>query len=45
MMDIEPERGFLFSSAVLAVGLVGLVAMMAATVILWDVGAGPAFVN
>lgn len=45
MMDISQERGFLFSSAVLAVGLVGLVAMMAVTVILWDIGAGPRFVN
>lgn len=45
MMDISQERGFLFSSAVLAVGLVGLVAMMAVTVILWDIGAGPRFIN
>ena len=45
MMDIDQERGFLFSSAVLAVGLVALVAMMAATVILWDIGAGPSFMN
>ncbi|MDH5632221.1 MAG: YIP1 family protein [Gammaproteobacteria bacterium] len=45
MMDISQERGFLFSSAVLAVGLIGLVAMMAATVILWDVGAGPRFLG
>lgn len=45
MMDISQERGFLFSSAVLAVGLIGLVAMMAITVILWDIGAGPRFMN
>jgi hypothetical protein len=43
IMGITKERGFLFSSAVLAVGLVALVAVLAATVILWDIGAGPAF--
>ena len=41
MMDISPERGFLFASAVLAVGLVMLVAVLAATVILWASGFGP----
>ena len=43
MMEISVERGFLFSSAVLAFGLVGLVGMLAATVILWGFGLGPAF--
>jgi len=43
VMSITKERGFLFSSAVLAVGLVALVAVLAATVILWDIGIGPAF--
>lgn len=43
VMGIPPERGFLFSTAVLAVGLVTLVAVLAATVILWDIGIGPAF--
>ncbi|MDH3311385.1 MAG: YIP1 family protein [Gammaproteobacteria bacterium] len=43
MMGIPRERGFLFSTAVLAVGLVTLVAVLAATVILWDIGAGPVF--
>jgi hypothetical protein len=45
MMEIPPERGFLFSSAVLAFGLVGLVGMLAATVILWGFGLGPVFTN
>lgn len=45
IMGIPKERGFLFSTAVLAVGLVTLVAVLAATVILWDVGAGPVFAN
>jgi hypothetical protein len=43
MMGISKERGFLFSSAVLAVGLVMLVGLLAASVILWSLGAGPAF--
>jgi Yip1 domain len=43
VMGIPAERGFLFSTAVLAVGLVALVAVLAATVILWDIGAGPVF--
>lgn len=37
IMGVSQERGFLFASAVLAVGLVLLVAIMAVTVILWDV--------
>lgn len=45
MMEISEERGFLFSSAVLAVGLVLLVALLATTVILWGFGLGPAFVS
>ena len=43
MMDISPEKGFLFSSAVLAVGLVALVGLLASTVVLWSFGLGPAF--
>ncbi len=45
MMEITPERGFLFSSAVLAFGLVGLVGVLAATVILWSFGLGPVFTS
>ncbi|MBI3545268.1 MAG: YIP1 family protein [Gammaproteobacteria bacterium] len=45
VMGIKKERGFLFSSAVLAVGLVALVAVLTATVILWDIGVGPVFTN
>ncbi|MBT8447748.1 MAG: YIP1 family protein [Gammaproteobacteria bacterium] len=43
MMGISQDRGFLFSSAVLAVGLVLLVAMLAATVVLWGFGFEPDF--
>jgi len=41
MMEVSQERGFLFSSAVLAVGLIMLVGVMAASVILWSMGFGP----
>ena len=43
MMQIPKERGFLFASAVLAVGLVMLVGVLAATVVLWGAGIGPVF--
>lgn len=41
MMGVSEERGFLFASAALAVGLVILVAVLAATAILWGFGIGP----
>ena len=41
MTSIPKERGFLFASAVLAVGLVMFVGILAATVILWSAGVGP----
>jgi hypothetical protein len=43
MMQISQERAFLFASAVLAFGLVTLVAMLAVTVLLWGAGFAPAF--
>ena len=45
MMEISEERGFLFSSSVLAVGLVALVSMLAATAILWGSGFAPQFID
>jgi hypothetical protein len=45
MMEIPPEKGFLFSSAVLAVGLVALVGLLVSTVVLWSYGLGPAFMS
>jgi hypothetical protein len=41
MTGIPKERGFLFASAVLAVGLVMFVGILAATVILWSAGIEP----
>jgi hypothetical protein len=43
MMGISEDRGFLFSSAVLAVGLVAFVALLAVTAILWGMGLEPHF--
>ena len=38
VMDIPPERAFLFAAAVMAFGLVALVAMLAVTALLWGTG-------
>ncbi len=45
MMEIEDERGFLFSSSILAVGMVALIVMMVATAILWFNGFAPQFID
>jgi hypothetical protein len=43
VMDVQPERGFLFASAVVAIALVSIVGLMTATAILWDIGAEPVY--
>ena len=43
VMHVAPERGFLFASALVAVALVAIVALMAGTAILWDFGAEPTY--
>ena len=45
VMGIPEERGFLFSSAVLAIAMVMLICLMVASVLLWDMGAAPAFTD
>ena len=45
MMGVPKERGYLFASATLAVGLVIVVSMMGATVLLWELGAMPVFTD
>ena len=45
VMGIPEERGFLFSSAVLAIALVILICLMVGSVILWEFGAAPAFTD
>lgn len=45
MMNVPEDRGFLYASSVLGVGLVMLVGVLAATVVLWSTGGiGPQFV-
>tara|TARA_R110002072_G_scaffold284396_2_gene448495 strand:+ start:101105 stop:101701 length:597 start_codon:yes stop_codon:yes gene_type:complete len=43
--DMPKERGFLFASATVAVGLVLMVTLMGATVMLWEMGASPVFTD
>jgi hypothetical protein len=45
VMQIPKERGFLFASAMVGVGLVMCAALLGATVILWEMGAMPFFVE
>lgn len=45
VMKIPEERGFLFSSAVIAICLVILIVIMTGSVILWDMGAAPSFTD
>lgn len=43
MMEIPKEKGFVFSSAVLAAGMVMFVGLLAATIILWMTAIEPSF--
>ncbi len=43
VMDIPSEQGFVFSSAILTVGLVMLMGLMVTTVLFWGFGFGPTF--
>ena len=45
VMEIPPERGFLFASAMVAVGLVMCAGLLGGTVILWEMGAMPVFTD
>jgi hypothetical protein len=45
MMEIPVEQGFVYSSAVLAVGLIALVALLTITALLWGMGLQPVFTN
>lgn len=45
LMKIPAERGFMFASSVLTVGLVMLVALFAISVVIWSVGVGPVYVS
>jgi hypothetical protein len=43
MMEVSNERGFLFSSAIMTVGLIALVGLLAVTVSMWSFGLGPGY--
>lgn len=45
VMQIPEQKGFLFASAMVAVGLVMMAGMLGATVILWEMGAMPVFTD
>lgn len=45
LMKIPEDRGFMFATSVLTVGLVMLVGLLAITVIVWSVGVGPEYVS
>ncbi len=45
VMGIPEEKGFLYSSAIMAVCLVLLICILVATVILWDMGFMPVFTD
>jgi hypothetical protein len=45
VMNIPEERGFLFSSAVIAIGSVIFICILVGSVILWDFGAAPVFTD
>ncbi len=45
LMKIPEERGFMFATSVLTVGLVMLVGLLAISVIVWSIGVGPVYVS
>jgi hypothetical protein len=45
LMNIPKERGFIYASSVITVGLVLAVVVMVSTVIVWSSGMGPVFIS
>ena len=45
VMKIPKEQGFIFSTSVLTVGMVGLICVLVMTVLLWSTGIAPAYTN
>jgi len=43
IMQVPPERAFLYAAAIFAVALVAFVALLGVTVILWDFGSPPEY--
>jgi hypothetical protein len=44
-MNIPKERGFIYASSVITVGLVLAVVVLVSTVIVWGSGLGPVYTN
>ncbi len=44
-MKVPEEQGFLYASSILGVGLVILVAILATTVVFWNMGLGPVYTD
>ena len=45
LMSIPKDKGFVFASAIITVGLVMFVGLLAITVIVWAVGVGPVYIT
>lgn len=45
LMKIPEDRGFMFATAVLTVGLIMFVALLAISVVIWSMGVGPIYVT
>ncbi len=45
VMEINPEKGFLFASSILTVCMVSLVGMVAITIVFWGSGLSPIFTS
>ena len=45
LMKIPAERGFMFASSVLTVGLVMFVGLLAMSVVIWSMGVGPVYIS
>ena len=45
LMRIPEDRGFMFATSILTVGLVMLVGLLAISVVVWSVGIGPVYVS
>ncbi|WP_166269114.1 Yip1 family protein [Marinobacter caseinilyticus] len=45
LMKIPEDRGFMFASSVLTVGLVMFVGLLAISVVIWSMGVGPVYVS
>lgn len=45
IMNIDKDRGFMYASSVLSVGLVLMVSVIIATVIIWGLGIGPVYAD